>query len=266
MHELEVILCDLLDCNRGSLYLDNEKRRPLSLSQLNRLNRILKQRVAGEALQYLTGVQEFMGLTFKVSPDVLIPRPETEILVEQVINTMRSFCREKEARILDVGTGSGNIAVSIAVFLKNARLDAVDISHKALDVALCNARLHHVEDRIVFRHADLFSVFDPQENLFDCIVSNPPYIRENDYFALPEDVRREPKLALTAGEDGLSFYRAIEKNARIFLKNHGKIFLEIGDDQAGDVCKIFGDTYFWKNISRVKDYNGIDRVIVIEKA
>ncbi len=266
MNEMEMILCDLLRCNRASLYLNQGFCRPLTPRQLNRLSRILKQRIGGEPLQYLTGQQEFMGLSFKVSPHVLIPRPETEVLVGEVIDRMRPHCQNRAVRILDMGTGCGNIAVSLAKFLEGARLDAVDVSLDALEVAQVNARLNQVEGHIVFRHGNLFEGFNSQLDQFDCIVSNPPYIRERDYFHLPQDVRREPKGALIAGEDGLFFYRAIEEHARIFLKNPGMVFLEVGDDQAKQVCEIFNDSSVWKHVSRVKDYNGIDRVIVVEKA
>lgn len=263
MNELETILCKLLCCDRNGLYLE-DRRRPLSFHQFSRLNCILKKRINGEPLQYLTGEQEFMGLPFKVTPDVLIPRPETEILVQEAIELV-SGRLTRESRILDIGTGCGNIAIALAKFLEGVHIYAVDISLNSLEVAGANARLNHVDNRITFIQSDLFDCFDASGDQFDFIVSNPPYILSGQYSCLPEDVQREPKGALVAGEDGLFFYSRIEKNARPFLKKEGVIFLEVGDDQAAQVCEIFGDSSIWKSTSRVKDYCGVERVVVVEK-
>ncbi|MFH1691346.1 MAG: peptide chain release factor N(5)-glutamine methyltransferase [Candidatus Omnitrophota bacterium] len=264
MKELETILCKLLRCDRGNLYLDQDSR-PLTTYQLNRLSCILKKRISGHPLQYLTGQQDFMGLPFRVSPHVLIPRPETEILVQEVIECIGAcFCCD-DLRILDVGTGSGNIAIALAKFLKDVHVDAVDISDESLKVARANARLNRVESRVTFSSSDLFGCFNAQSDRFDVIVSNPPYICAHQYSSLPEDVRREPKGALIAQEDGLFFYGKIEKSARVFLKQGGMIFFEVGDDQALKVCEIFSNTSIWKSTRRVKDYCGVERVIIIEK-
>lgn len=263
MNELETILCKLLCCDRDGLYL-NDRRRPLSFYQFSRLNCILKKRINGEPLQYLTREQEFMGLLFKVTPDVLIPRPETEILVQEAIERV-SGCSIHNCRILDIGTGCGNIAIALAKFIEGAHIYAVDISLNSLEVARGNARLNHVDGCITFIQSDLFDCFDAPSDQFDFIVSNPPYILSGQYACLPEDVQREPKGALMAGEDGLFFYSRIEENARLFLKKEGVIFLEAGDGQAAEVCEIFGDSSLWKNVRRVKDYCGVERVVVVEK-
>lgn len=264
MKELETILCKLLRCGRGNLYLDQDSH-PLTTYQFNRLNCILKQRIGGYPLQYLTGEQEFMGLPFYVSPHVLIPRPETEILVQVAVERIGAYSCRDNPRVLDIGTGCGNIAVALAKFLNNICVDAVDISCESLKIAKANAHLNRVESRIAFFHSDLFDCFNAQRDRFDCIVSNPPYICARQYPFLPEDVRREPISALIAQENGLAFYYRIEKNARVFLESGGMVFLEVGDDQALKVCEIFSDSSVWKSTRCVKDYCGVERVVVVEK-
>jgi release factor glutamine methyltransferase len=268
MNEIETIFCKLLKCRRSRLYLD-PRRLTLNPRQVNRLEGILKKRIGGAPLQYLVGDTEFMGLVLKVKPGVFIPRPETEVLVDTVIQYVTSHQSPVTSpKILDIGTGSGNIAVSLAKFLENCKITSIDISKEAIDVAKHNASLHGVKNKIDFIHQDfsdfghLSSDFVP----FDIIVSNPPYISAEDLDGLPEDVRHEPALALFAKDNGLYFYTQIEKQARRCLKPQGAIFLEIGDEQSPDLKKIFSDRSIWKHISFVKDNNGIERVAVIIKA
>ena len=264
MNEIEAIFCKLMKCKRSSLYLDGQKP-PLAPGQYNRLNKILKNRASGEPLQYLLGDTEFMGLKFKVRPGVLIPRPETEILLEEVMDFIHSSGIECP-RILDIGTGSGNIAVSLAKFLKKAEIHAVDISDTCILLAKTNARLNGVSSKILFHKSDLFSCFKGLKPEFDIIVSNPPYISAKEYKCLPADVLAEPSLALKAGKDGLQFYKAIEKVlSRAYLKRGGLLFLEIGHGQTEGIKKIFSSGNEWQGVRFVKDLSGIDRVAIIKK-
>ncbi|MEK7849953.1 MAG: peptide chain release factor N(5)-glutamine methyltransferase [Candidatus Omnitrophota bacterium] len=263
MNEIEAIFCKLMKCGRSSLYLDGQKP-PLSPGQYNRLNKILKHRAGGEPLQYLLGDTEFMGIRFKVRPGVLIPRPETEILLEEVIEFISSSGIEYP-RILDIGTGSGNIAVSLVKFLKKSKLHAVDISDACVSLAKTNARLNGVSSKIYFYVSDLFSCFKGSEIKFDIIVSNPPYVSAKEYKRLPVDVLREPSLAFKAGKDGLLFFRAIEKESRSYLKRGGFLFLEIGYGQTVAIKKIFSSGDEWQGVEFKKDLAGIDRVAIIAK-
>jgi len=263
MNEIETILCKLLHCDRSTLYLDRS-RLALSKRQMNRLEDILKKRVKGAPLQYLVGDAEFMGLRFRVRPGVLIPRPETEILVEEAIKHI-SKMSSSSCRILDIGTGSGNIAVSLAKASPKFKVYAVDISDICLSVARANAKLNAIEKKIRFLKSDLFGVFKGKKMKFDFIVSNPPYIAKDQLKLLPEDVRQEPVLALEAAEKGLYFYKEIEKGSRVHLAEGGALFLEIGAGQSSGIRKIFKDQRHWKEVKFIKDHNGIERVAIIKK-
>ncbi len=263
MNEIETIFCKLLKCERSSLYLDRH-RSLLNLKQYNSLEAILKKRIKGEPLQYLMGEVEFMGCRLKLKPGVLIPRPETGILVEEALKFISSL-GQPDSLILDIGTGSGNIAVALAKFLKTVSVFAIDISDVCLSVARANARLNRLRGKIKFLKSDMFSTFEGGRERFDFIVSNPPYISSLEYNKLPQDVRREPESALLAGEDGLLFYRRIEEGARGFLKPGGIIFLEITAGLSLRLVDIFLDKSVWRDIRFVKDYNGIERVAIIRR-
>ncbi|MBI5873920.1 MAG: peptide chain release factor N(5)-glutamine methyltransferase [Candidatus Omnitrophica bacterium] len=264
MNEIETILCKVLKCDRGGLYLERG-RSVLSNRQFNRLEKILTRRASGEPLQYLVGDTEFMGLKFKVACGVLIPRPETEVLVEAVLQWIGPL--DKELDVLDIGTGSGNIAISLAANDAKKRLNifAVDISDVCLKKARSNAKLNHAESKVAFLKSDIFSCFHKQKKMFDCIVSNPPYVSPKEYRELPPDVKNEPSCALLAADAGFYYYKKIEKGARKHLTAGGKIFLEIGDSQAEGIKKIFSDTSVWENMQFIKDLCGVDRVVIIEK-
>lgn len=270
MNEIETIFCKLFKCGRSRLYLD-PRHLTLNSRQFNRLEGILKKRIGGAPLQYLVGDTEFMGLVFKVKLGVFIPRPETEIIVETILKYVTSHQSPvTRLKILDIGTGSGNIAVSLAKFLENCKITAIDISKEAIDVSKYNASLHGVKNKIDFIHEDFLSlqpeVCSLRQYYFDIIVSNPPYVSEQEYEQLSEDVRKEPRLALLAKDNGLYFYAQIEKHARGYLRPQGAIFLEVGDEQSHGLKKIFSDRSIWKQISFVKDNNGIERVAVIERS
>ncbi len=265
MNEIEAILCSLQHCDRSRLYLD-EQATLLDERRLHSLEGILCRRINGQPLQYALGETEFMGLSLRVKPGVLVPRPETEILVEEVLRTLRSFS-PRRCRLLDIGTGSGNIAVACAKLSDaDVRVDAVDISREALVCARCNVRRHDLSDKVRVHSSNLFSCLGKRRPLFDVIVSNPPYVAEGDYDALPRDVLQEPRAALVAPDDGLYYYKKIEAGARGFLKAGGRIFLEMDSRQAGALRRIFGNDGVWEDSRVVKDDNGRDRVFAARKA
>lgn len=263
MNEIETVLCKLYKCDRSGLYLGRGES-ALSARQWNRLENILSKRVQGEPLQYLIKDVEFYGCRLRVTPAVLIPRPETEILVEEALSWMA--LQKKRLRILDIGTGSGNIAIALAASSISKDLDifSVDISEACLAIARSNARLNRVQDKIAFIKSDIFSAFKDKET-FDGIISNPPYVSSKEYAALPADVKKEPKLALVAPESGFYFYRKIEKEARRHLNSGGRVFLEIGHGQGAKIKKIFGDRSMWNGVKFIKDLGGVDRVVLVIK-
>lgn len=217
----------------------------------------IKRLISGEPLQYITGKQEFMKLNFLVTKDVLIPRQDTEILVEEVIKIAKKINNPK---ILDLCTGSGAIAISIAKYVENTKIIATDISKPALEIAQKNAELNGVKNNIEFMESNLFAKLKDQK--FDIIVSNPPYIETNAIKTLPKDVQNEPKLALDGGKDGLDFYRKISEKALEHLNRQGFLCLEIGYNQKQTVKQILESKKRYINIYTKKDLCENDRVIV----
>lgn len=211
----------------------------------------------GVPLQHITHRQEFMKMDFFVDENVLIPRPDTEILVEEVIKIAQKY---NSPRILDLCTGSGAIAISLKKFVPNADITAVDISEKALEIAQKNAK--KLETKINFLRSDLFDKLDNKK--FDIIVSNPPYIMKDEIKKLSEEVQKEPKIALDGGEDGLDFYRIITEQAINYLKTGSFLCFEIGYNQKSDVIKIIEDEQNYKNIYCKKDLYGNDRIIITQ--
>ena len=222
--------------------------------------RLVEKRLGGVPLSYLTGVKEFWSIPFKVTPSVLVPRPETEVLVEKVLELST---RESEA-ILDVGTGSGCIAVALAKELPRAYIQAVDISEMALRVARGNAALHKTR-HVQFHRSDLFSAFRGTGVRFDFIVSNPPYISRDEWDGLPPEVRDfEPRRALLSGESGLEMIERLVRRAGTFLKPGGYLIFEIGDGQRDRVLALFGKR--WTEIETAWDMAGKPRVITARRA
>lgn len=226
----------------------------------------VERRVGGEPLQYILGRQEFMSLTFKVTPAVLIPRWDTEVLAGETIRIAKDWptCRRPAlrrpgCRILDLGTGSGAIAVSLAYYLPNSVVTAVDISEEALEIARQNARSLGVEKRVRFYRSNMFTGL-PQDEKYDAIVSNPPYISEEEYRDLSAEVKREPQLALQGGSDGLDYYRLIAAEAPAFLLPQSCLLLEIGWRQ-GDAVQRLLEKKGFKNITIIKDWHGNERVV-----
>lgn len=219
-------------------------------------NELVNQRAGHIPLQHIIGTQEFMGLTFKVNENVLIPRQDTELMVENVVD----YLGNDERTVLDMCTGSGCIAVSIDRLSKNSKVTAVDISEKALEVAQENNRLNNAN--VTFIQSDLFTNVTGK---YDIIVSNPPYIRTDEIPKLMEEVKmHEPVMALDGMEDGLYFYKKICGEASDYLNDNGKIFFEIGYDQGDDVSEILRQNRFC-NIEVLKDLSGNDRVVIARK-
>lgn len=247
------ILMKCLQLSKAELMLQEE--RVLTIEEQAKLALYIQQMREHVPLQYILEEQEFMKLPFYVNKHVLIPQPDTEILVETVIEQYQNT----EVQILDIGTGSGVIAISLATYLPKAHITASDISKKALEVAKQNAKCLKVEERVRFYEADLWKGL-PQEK-WDVIVSNPPYIETNIIQNLALEVQKEPHLALDGGEDGLEFYRKILREAPACLQYSGKVFLEIGYNQKEAVEQIARKTGKYKKIQHKKDLEGNDRVI-----
>lgn len=219
------------------------------------LERLVRQRLDGCPVAYLLGYKEFWGLPFRVNRSVLIPRPETELVVEKILTLPLS----PEPLILDIGTGSGNIAVSLAKELPSARIMATDISKRALRLAGVNARLNQV-DNVRFILSNLFKAFEQSQMRFDLIVSNPPYVAHDDWQKLDRSVRDfEPKKALLAGQDGLGFIRRLVRKAGQYLQPAGFLVMEIGAGQAEEVVRLLETG--WSHIEIDNDYAGFPRVV-----
>ena len=262
-HEAAWILESALGQSRLGLHLNKYER--VGDRDWDRAMALFERRASREPLQYVLGTQEFCGLEFRVTPDVLIPRPETELLVEVV----RQACAQtSDAFIADVGTGSGCIAIALAKALPTATLYATDRSAAALALAEENAARHGVQDRVTFLEGDLM---DPLEGLqlqgrLVAIASNPPYIAENEFTALQPEVRLfEPRSALDGGPDGLLLYRRLLSEAAGFLKPDGILALEVGQGQADLVSDLARDGENYYNGRTLLDMAGIKRVVLLHK-
>lgn len=248
-------------------YVLNQTRQYIIVNDLNQISKEDEERYfvgisklrADVPLEHITHQREFMKLNFYINENVLIPRQDTEILVEEVINIAK---RIKNPKILDLCTGSGAIAVSLAKYLPESEITATDINNKALEIAKKNAKINEVENRITFISSDLFTNI-PEEK-YDIIVSNPPYIKRNVIETLDEQVRKEPYMALDGGLDGLDFYRKIIKNSYEYLKYHGFLCLEIGFDQKIDVIELIENEEKFENTYSKKDLFDNDRIIITQ--
>ena len=258
--DTEYIFSEVLKVSRNTLKYSMS--REIKEEDKNKIREMLMLRAKNrKPLQYILGEWEFYGLPFKVRENVLIPRPDTEILVEQCIQLMREI---EEPNILDIGSGSGAISIAIANELKSSSVTGVDINEDAIRLANENKVLNKVEN-VNFMKSDLFEKLD-EDFKYDLIVSNPPYITKDEYETLMPEVKNfEPKNALTDLGDGLYFYREISKKAGAYLKDTGYLAFEIGYKQAKDVSKILEDNNF-AILSVVKDYGGNDRVVLAKKA
>ncbi|MBZ4665126.1 peptide chain release factor N(5)-glutamine methyltransferase [Mahella sp.] len=255
--DVEILLQELLGMNRSALYLD--RNRALLPEQEMVFQQWIEQRCARMPLQYILRKAWFMDMELYVDERVLIPRPETELLVEAVVQEAKGM--PEPPQILDIGTGSGAIAIALARYMSGCRVWAVDISLDALAVARINVEKYGLQQRVALLEGDLF---EPVKGMaFDIIVSNPPYIARNDLMELAPEVRSEPELALNGGQDGLDFYRKL-CHAGELLKPHGFLALEIGYDQGRAVSDILRKCDF-KDVRVLKDFAGMDRIVLAYK-
>ena len=243
--------------NRPREYILVHDDKQLTLRQNVDYFKLIKKLIEGVPLQHITHQQEFMKLMFYVDENVLIPRPDTEILVEEVIKLSKSINAKK---ILDLCTGSGAIAVSLAKYIEGSQITATDISRKALSIAKLNATNNNVEDKITFVSSDLFQ--NISEEKYDIIVSNPPYIKRKVIKTLDKEVKREPIIALDGGNDGLDFYKKIIGNAYQYLKYKGYLCLEIGYDQKDEVIDLINKEEKYIDTYSKKDLFDNDRIVI----
>jgi release factor glutamine methyltransferase len=256
--DAETLLLHLIQRDKAFLMAHSDER--LSAEGTVRYYALVERRAVGEPIQYITGEQDFFGLAFHVDRNVLIPRPETEGLVERALQLAASFERP---RLVDVGTGSGAIAVAMAAHLKDASLTAIDIAEAALTVARANAERNGVGARIRFVQGDLLAGI--AETSCEFVLSNPPYVPETDRASLAVEVRdHEPQQALFAGDDGLSIYRRLVPQAHAVLVAGGWLLMEIGYGQAKAIRALLNDAGF-TTIEFAPDLQGIERVAVARK-
>jgi len=255
----ELLLSHALKSKRLDLYLQFE--RFLTPAELAGFREMVRRRAKFEPVQYITGEQEFMGLTFRVTPAVLIPRPETELLVEAVLKEIQSLKEEgKDVFVLDVGTGSGAIAISLAKLCPDCRITAIDISPEAIEIAAGNARRLEATS-VKFQVQDARHFTPEQPDGFDIIVSNPPYVSETEWQQLHPQVKDyEPSRALLAGPEGLDFYREFIPRVPSLLQKTGCLFMEIGFDQRENVFILLRQAGFNK-IEFIQDYQKIERIV-----
>lgn len=251
--DAEVLLCGVLKTKRNILV--TLRQETISQEQYRQYQDYLNKRITGKPIDYILGNSEFMGLTFKVNPDVLIPRPETELIVEQA----NKFIKENKFKhILDLCTGSGAIAVSVAYY-NDVSIVASDISKNALQVAKDNAKTNNVLNKIQFIESNMFDNIINKK--FDIIISNPPYVTEKEYKCLERELLFEPKNAFLAGEDGLKFYRIIAENSARYLNPKGVLLLELNANISLQIADLFSNFLFVKII---KDYSGLDRILIAQ--
>jgi len=255
----ELLLSSVLGLKRIELYTQYNK--PVAPEQLEQLRGLVKRAGRHEPVAYLVGKTEFYSLEFDVTPDCLIPRPETELLAQRAIEFLRQ--RSGPQSVCDLGTGCGILAVTIARNVPDAKVVATDLSEPALAVAARNIEKHQLQDRIELRHGDLFEPLVAKLDQFDLLVSNPPYVSAAEYAALDKNVKDyEPRLALYAGADGLDVYRRISEKAEQFLKPDGLLLLEIGYTQGDAVRALLEHAGTFTDIKVEKDLNRNDRIVI----
>lgn len=257
--DAEVLLAHVLEKQRIYLYVHFDE--PLQPGELAAYREMIKKRVLRVPVAQILGEKEFMGLTFKVTADTLVPRPDTEILVQAAVDRLRAMAGEEPLRFADIGTGSGAICLSVLHYLSDTVADTVDISPAARAVAEENAASLGLADRVTFHTGDLLQ---PLSGIsFAAILSNPPYIPEADIATLAPEVRlKEPHTALSGGQDGLDFYRRLAQEAPAMLVPGGFTAFEVGIHQAGDVADLLKANPLIDRTEILPDYAGIDRVVV----
>ena len=258
--DAETLLAHNLDCERIDLYLRHDQ--PLNEGELNRFKTFIKRRLAREPVAYITGLKEFWSLPFEVSPAVLIPRPETECVVEAALKQLSN----PAACVLELGVGSGAISVALAHERPGWEFIDLDRSVEAIQIARKNAQRHGRDDAMRFLAGDWIEALSSERDCFDLIVSNPPYIRSGDMDTLAPEVRlHEPSGALDGGPDGLLHIRKIITSTHPILKPNGLLILEIGFDQRTAVKEIAAPGGFYESVMFEKDYSGHDRVALLRK-
>lgn len=246
-----------LATQRDRAYLIAYPEKTLHPQDADTFRQFVARRATHEPFQYISGRQEFYGLDFEVTPDVLIPRPETETLVEEAIEELRD---KDEPRFCEIGVGSGCISVAILHLVEHAQAVAADISEKALAVARRNAGKHGVADRLQLHISDVFYSLELQQ--FDLVVSNPPYVPSRDIDTLQPEVRDfEPHSSLTDGANGLSIIKRLADQSPRYLKPHAALIIEIGFNQGRDVAEMF-DEAVWKSVEMMPDLQGIPRIVL----
>jgi len=256
----ELLLMHALNRDRTWLYSHPEDE--VSATTLEKFHAIVAERASGIPTQHLIGKQEFWGLDFEVTPAVLIPRPETEHVIEVTLDRLGAERKNAPLQIADIGTGSGCIAIALAHEFPQAEIIATDFSCTALEVARCNAARNNVADRIRFIESNLFEALREGSPKFDVIVSNPPYIPLSEAPQLQREVRaHEPAIALFAGDDGLAIYAPLIRDARDLLKPRGLLVLELGHNSLRGVMQIFERSSAWNDVRVTNDLAGIPRVI-----
>ncbi len=257
LNDAELLLRHILNVERFELYNDEKE---IDDTQTKEYKRLLEERGRRVPLQYITGKCFFMGIELFIKNGVFIPRPETEILVDEILKILRE--KKNHLDILDIGTGSGAIAIGLAKGYSDCKVLAYDNSQLAIDTATYNVAKNGLEDKISFVKVDILKVNKEDiDKRFDLVISNPPYIRSCDIGMLEAEVHAEPNDALDAGEDGLLFYKAIIEKAKFLLKNNGILAFEFGFSQANDIVSILENNSF-EVINLVKDFNGIERIII----
>lgn len=262
----EVLLAHQLGIERIQLYLNFDK--PLTKHEVDGYRRLVKRRVNHEPTQYITGVQEFWSLEMKVDHHVLIPRPESEVIVETAIEKLSqsSSISKKVLNILEIGTGSGAISIALAKELSNVSIYASDISSDALRTAASNAERHNVSEKIKFIKGDLFPSIKDRAGPFDMIVSNPPYVSREDFLTLAPEIRdHEPKLALDGGKKGLYFIDKIIRNGAEYLQSGGWLIIEMSPEQTVEALLIIEKTGLYSKAGRITDYSGLYRLTAAQK-
>lgn len=263
--DAEVLLSHVLKKERIFLYVHFDQ--PMEAAELASYRDCIRRRVQRQPVAYITGRKEFMGLEFKVTPAVLIPRPDTEILVEAVLQRLRAGAEAAGSRIADIGTGSGAICLSLLNYLPQLRAAAVDISSEALAVAEENARILGLSDRLELWQGDMLAPLQAECGQLAAIVSNPPYIPRGDIGGLEPDVRDfEPLGALDGGVDGMDFYRRLLAGGAALLLPEGFLAVETGIRQAGQVKRLAEALPQWGRCEIIRDLAGIERVVVLWKA
>lgn len=257
-NDAELFIRALKNWNRSQFFLGMNQ--PLEEENRVKLEDWLHRRASHEPLQYIIGSQEFYGRTFKVNQHVLIPRPETELLIEALLKESAEFFSISSLSVVDIGTGSGAIAITLALEKKDWSVNSVDISRDAIDVALENARL--LKAKVNFHHGDKLHPLVEKQLFFDIIISNPPYIPSHDIFELMSEVKDyEPILALDGGENGLDFYKSIIMESKKVLKPKGMIAFEIGIHQSEEIRSLMF-SHQASEVKVLKDYQGIPRIVI----